>query len=89
VVLSHSELAFTSVHARPLSNETVDCRVESWTQAIGRGSRQAGFEAILVPSARHRGGRNIVIFPDRLAAGSSLELLAPGDLPPHPSDWPS
>ena len=62
---------------------------ESWTQAIGRGSRQAGFEAILVPSARHRGGRNIVIFPDRLAAGSSLELLAPGDLPPHPSDWPS
>jgi RES domain-containing protein len=62
---------------------------EAWTQAIGRGCRQAGFEAILVPSARHRGGRNIVIFPDRLAAGSSLQLLAPGDLPPHPSDWPS
>ncbi|HPM81541.1 MAG TPA: RES family NAD+ phosphorylase [Candidatus Anammoximicrobium sp.] len=62
---------------------------ESWTQAIGRGSRQAGFEAILVPSARHRGGRNIVIFPDGLAPGSSLALLAPRDLPPHPSDWPS
>lgn len=62
---------------------------ESWTQAIGRGARQAGFEAILVSSARHRGGRNIVIFPDGLAPGSSLELLAPRDLPPHPSDWPS
>jgi two-component system, sensor histidine kinase and response regulator len=37
----------------------------------------------------HRGGKNVVIFPDRLAAGSTLELLASGDLPPHPSDWPS
>jgi len=62
---------------------------ESWTQAIGRGSRKAGFEAILVHSARNRGGRNIVIFPDHLGAGSTLKLLAPGDLPPHPSDWPS
>jgi RES domain-containing protein len=62
---------------------------ESWTQAIGRGCREAGFEAIVVPSARHRSGKNIVVFPDRLAAGSALRLLAPGDLPPHPSDWPS
>jgi RES domain-containing protein len=62
---------------------------ESWTQAIGRGCCQAGFESILVPSARHHGGTNIVVFPDRLAAGSMLELLAPDDLPPHPSDWPS
>ena len=62
---------------------------ESWTQAIGRGSREAGFEAILVHSARNRGGRNIVIFSNHLGTGSTLKLLAPDDLPPHPSDWPS
>ncbi|GIW83159.1 MAG: hypothetical protein KatS3mg105_4966 [Gemmatales bacterium] len=61
---------------------------ESWTQAIGRGCRHAGFEAIIVPSARNPGGKNIVIFPDRLAPRSTLKLLAPKDLPPHPSDWP-
>lgn len=61
---------------------------ESWTQAIGRGCRQAGFEAILVPSARNRGGRNIVIFPDRLREASTLAPLATEELPPHPSQWP-
>jgi hypothetical protein len=61
---------------------------ESWTQVIGRGSREAGFEAILVPSARHARGKNIVIFTDRLAAGSRVTLLTARDLPPHPSDWP-
>jgi len=60
---------------------------EAWTQAIGRGCREAGLEAILVPSARRNGGKNIVIFPDRLAAGSTLELLAADDLPPHPTLW--
>jgi len=58
---------------------------ESWTQAIGRGSREAGFEAILVPSARNRDGKNIVIFLDRLGPNSRLELLSPDDLPSHPS----
>jgi len=43
----------------------------------------------LVPSARNPGGKNIVIFPDRLAATSTLKLLAAKDLPPHPSDGPS
>lgn len=61
---------------------------ESWTQAIGRGARAAGFEAILVPSARCRAGRNIVIFPENIAKGSSLKLLSPQELPPHPRDWP-
>ena len=54
---------------------------ESWTQAIGRGSRASGFEAMLVPSARHRQGRNIVIFPDQLQKRSSLKLLGDADLP--------
>lgn len=62
---------------------------EAWTQAIGRGCREAGFEAILVPSARRNGGKNIAIFPDRLAGGSILELLAADDLPPHPTLWSS
>lgn len=60
---------------------------ESWTQAIGRACRAASLEAILVPSACHRGGKNIVIFPDQLASGSTLQLLAVDDLPPHPSAW--
>lgn len=61
---------------------------ESWTQAIGRGARAAGFEAILASSARHRGGKNLVVFPDRLMTGSRLKLLAADDLPPHPTLWP-
>lgn len=60
---------------------------ESWTQASGRGCREAGFEALLVPSARHRRGKNIVIFPDRLLPTSTITPIAPEDLPPHPSDW--
>jgi RES domain-containing protein len=60
---------------------------ESWTQAIGRGCHEGGFEALLAPTARNRGGRNLVIFPDRLQPGSTLELLAAEDLPPHPSHW--
>jgi RES domain-containing protein len=60
---------------------------ESWTQAIGRGCRSAGFEAILVPSARNRRGKNIVIFPNRLRRDSRLAGLASKDLPPHPSHW--
>ncbi len=62
---------------------------ESWTQAIGRGCRQAGFEGLLAPSAVNRGGKNIVIFPDRLAPGSTLELLRADEFPPEPSRWPT
>jgi RES domain-containing protein len=61
---------------------------ESWTQAIGRGCRIAGFEGLLVPSARHRSGRNIVIFPDQLLRGSRVSVLAAKDLPPHPDQSP-
>ena len=62
---------------------------ESWTQAIGRGCRLAGFEGLIAPSARHRGGKNVVIFPDKLAGSSYIKPIAPEELPPHPSDWPS
>ena len=61
---------------------------ESWTQAIGRGCRDAGFEGLIVPSARDRPqGKNLVIFPDKLAKGSSCKVIAKNDLPPHPSKW--
>ena len=59
---------------------------ESWSQAIGRGCRAAGLEALLVPSARRRHGKNLVIFPDQLVLGSVLEPIAPHELPSHPSN---
>lgn len=37
---------------------------ESWTQAIGRGCQQAGFEGLLAVSAQNEDGKNIVIFPE-------------------------
>jgi RES domain-containing protein len=58
---------------------------ESWTQAAGRGAYEAGFEGLLVPSARHRpGGVNIVIFPENLRTGSRIDILGKEDLPDHP-----
>ena len=61
---------------------------ESWTQAIGRGCRWAGFEGLIAPSARNRLGKNVVTFPDKLGEGSRIELMAKEKLPPHPSEWP-
>lgn len=54
---------------------------ESWTQAIGRGCLLAGFEAIIVPSARHKVGKNIVIFPENLARMSEIKILFADQLP--------
>lgn len=54
---------------------------ESWTQAIGRGCLTAGFEAIIVPSAQHSKGKNIVIFTANLSGGGKIRVLAPDKLP--------
>ncbi|MEZ6073419.1 MAG: RES family NAD+ phosphorylase [Pirellulales bacterium] len=55
----------------------------SWTQAIGVGCREAGFEGLIAPSAQGRWrGKNVVYFPDRLHTGSQTTLLHPEDLPP-------
>ncbi|MBV9852223.1 MAG: RES family NAD+ phosphorylase [Armatimonadetes bacterium] len=43
---------------------------EAVTQEAGRLAREAGFEAILTPSAVSRIGRNLDVFPDRLLSGS-------------------
>ncbi|MDX1926118.1 MAG: RES family NAD+ phosphorylase [Pirellulaceae bacterium] len=53
---------------------------ESWTQAIGRGCYLAGFEGILVPSARNLKGKNIVVFPKNLSKSSKLRMIAADEL---------
>lgn len=54
---------------------------ESWTQAIGRGSGIAKFEALIVASARNRDGKNIVIFPQSLSNASKIDILGIDQLP--------
>jgi RES domain-containing protein len=61
---------------------------ESLTQTIGRASRAAGFEGLLVTSARNRRGKNIIIFPNQILANSVIELMSADELPPHPDLWP-
>jgi len=53
---------------------------EAFTQQFGRLARQAGFEAILVPSAVTK-GKNLDVFPDRLLPGSSLKIINRSRLP--------
>jgi hypothetical protein len=58
---------------------------ESWTQAIGRGAHMAGFEGLIVPSARDRpNGVNVVVFPDNLGKNSTINVLGRDELPAHP-----
>ena len=76
------ELTGEDWHAIQMAGE------ESWTQAIGRGCRWVGFEGLIAPSARLRRGKNVVVFPDKLDASSTIDVMAREDLPPHPSDWP-
>ena len=52
---------------------------ETLTQLIGRLAYEAGFEAILAPSAG--GGQNLIIFCHNLLAGSRIEIINEDDLP--------
>jgi RES domain-containing protein len=52
------------------------------THDIGSAARDAGVEAIIVPSARQPGATNLVIFPDRLRHGSSVRIDPPDGFPP-------
>ena len=47
---------------------------EALTQAIGRAAFEAGFEALIVPSAADPAGANLVVFPGRLSPGSRLTV---------------
>jgi len=53
------------------------------TQRIGAAARAVDVEALLVPSARADAGTNLVVFPDRLLKGSSVDLFV-GDEPTIP-----
>jgi RES domain-containing protein len=54
-----------------------------FTQRIGAAARAVDVEALLVPSARAEAGTNLVVFPDRLRKGSSVDLFV-GDAPTMP-----
>ena len=56
-------------------------RVESWTQAIGRGCYVAKFQAMIVPSARRKQGKNIVIFQRWLTKTRRIDILGADELP--------
>ena len=66
-----------------LSEETItnlDWRAENQngseavTQAWGRVFAEAGFEAVVVPSAANPGGANVLIFPENLQLSSSFDV---------------
>jgi hypothetical protein len=61
---------------------------KSRTQMVGEGAKIAGFEGLLAPSARHREGKNLVVFPENLLRISKLSPMEERDLPPHPREWP-
>jgi RES domain-containing protein len=52
--------------------------------AIARAARQAGIEALIVPSARRQGGKNLAVFLDNLGKSSRLLIVNPENLPGHP-----
>ena len=54
---------------------------ESWTQAVGRGCYLAKFQAMIVPSARRKGGKNIVIFQRRLTKSCKINIIGADQLP--------
>ena len=62
---------------------------ESWTQAIGRGCAERGFEGLLVPSSCDPKNKNLVVFPDSMDASSSIRIIGRSSLPPHPPTWPA
>lgn len=48
---------------------------EAITQSWGHAFANAGFEAVIVPSAADANGSNVLIFPENLQAGSRFEVL--------------
>ena len=64
----------------------IDWRVEMYagseplTQLIGRAAHATGWEGMIVPSGADHAGHNLLIFPDRLAAGSRIRVVNPDKL---------
>jgi RES domain-containing protein len=63
--------------------EAQSARREAITQALGRLGHELGWEGFLVPSAVRSGGLNLIVFPDNLAARSSLRIINADALPPR------
>jgi len=55
---------------------------EALTQAIARAAFENLAEGLVVPSARHHGGVNVVYYPSNRRAGTVINVLDPGGLPP-------
>lgn len=56
--------------------ETLNDRgAESLSQSLGRAAFGLGFEAILMPSARLKKGRNVVVFPENLLTTSHFAIV--------------
>jgi RES domain-containing protein len=55
---------------------------EALTQAIARAAFENLAEGLVVPSARHQGGVNVVYYPSNRRAGTVIDVLDPGNLPP-------
>lgn len=53
---------------------------EPITQMIGRAAHDTGWEGLIVPSAVAPDGHNLLIFPDKLRAGSNIDVLHPDRL---------
>jgi RES domain-containing protein len=58
---------------------------EAITQAVGRLAWNASWQALIVPSAAHPGGANLIVFPANLDPPDSwIKIHAPHHLPPAP-----
>ena len=54
---------------------------EPLTQAIGRAAFESLAEALVVPSARHRSGVNLVYYPTHRRAGTRIQTLGEEEIP--------
>jgi RES domain-containing protein len=57
-----------------------DAGHESQSQAFGRAAHDTGAEALLVPSARVRGGVNLVYFPESISSQDAVKILGEDEL---------
>jgi hypothetical protein len=53
---------------------------ESQSQAFGRAAHDVGAEALLAPSARIRGGVNLVYFPESAGSPNAIKILGEDEL---------
>jgi RES domain-containing protein len=57
-----------------------DAGHESQTQALGRAAHDLGAEALLAPSARVPGAKNLIYFPDTSTSRATVTILGQAEL---------